>query len=478
MEDLLNDIASEGLCVGYLYNHPDAISEYGDQIFPKYDFTDDTIKFLYKILVDCWYQQGKVNEVAINVYVSTLDEEAKRNFSDIGGCNAFRRFGNVADTSVDDFQKILKRLKVYNTLRALQRKNINVLPYLDKFKDTTPDYILKVYETALNQIAIYSEGANAPQKLSNGMQEYIDDLSRNPDVGYDTPFDLVNYYTRGIRPKTIMCLAAGTNQGKTRILTNVLVNTSIKDEVKALLISTEQTEEEMKLQFITSIYNNLLSKSANEWIEESDIAKGLLSDEQKVKLNKAVQFFEKNCQLDFLCTNIYDLTTLKKIIKQQKLKSDCKIVCIDVMKPWRNKQRMGDTNLAEWQIYATAIEELRNLAVELNIALIITSQLTPQSMEAGALEISSLAIGTHIAFVLDTVIMFRTLKYNEMQKWKVRLQRQENAFNGSFQTFDMKKKYMIGKIVKNRSGEAGVELVFEVDRGKCIFTELGTLIRA
>lgn len=476
MENLVVDIASEGLCIGYLYNHPNAIEEYGEKIFPKYDFTDETIRFLYQILLDCWYQQGKVNETAINVYATTLSEEDKRKFNDIGGCNAFRRFGNVAETSVDNFEKILNRLKVYNTLRALQVKNINVLPYIEKFKDTTSDYVLKVYETALNQIAIYSEGANTPKNISTGIREYIEQLKKCPDVGYDTSFDMVDYYIRGIRPKKMLCIAAGTNQGKTRILTKILTHTSIKNETKAFLISTEQTDEEMKLQFTTSIYNNILCKDCSEYIEESDIAKGLLNEQQQEKLNIATQYFEKNSKIDFLCTSVYDLVTLKKLIKQQKLKNDCKIVVIDVMKPWRNKQQMG-TNLSEWQIYSTAVEELRNLAIELNIAIIITSQLTPQSLVSGELELSSLAIGTHISFVLDTVMMFRTMKLNELQKFKVKLQQKENSFNGSIQTFDLSKTYMICKIVKNRGGEAGIELVLEVDKGQCKFKELGRLIR-
>jgi len=442
-----------------------------DRIYPDFDFTDEGLRFLYEFIVNCYLFTGELNDTTVNVYLGTLSQEERTAFSTYGGLNALKRLGNVA-SDIKDFKKIFNRLKTHQVMRDLREKHINPLPYYDKFKDRSPEVVLKAYDNTINKIALRAQGVNTPKPIAAGIKEYLDELQVNPDVGLELPFDLITSYLRGIRKKTINCIAAHTNKGKTRIITRILTHTSILGDTRAMLVSTEQTEKEMKLQFLTAVHNNITSP--NETIEESAIAKQELTEEQRKSLGDAADYFLENSKIDFICTNIYDLSSLRNLIKQAKLKG-CSLVVIDVLKPSRSQQTK---DMQEWQQYSYTVEQLRDLCVELDMAIIFTAQLTPQSLESGVLEFSSIANGTHISFILDSLIMFRDITYEEMIKWSYKVKMRDNVMNGTIQPFNRDKKYMLCKIVKNRGGAAGNELVFDVDKGRILYRELGYLNKA
>lgn len=439
-----------------------------ERIYPEHDFTDEGLRYLYNFIVNCYLFTGDINDTTINVYLGTLPEAERTLFASYGGVNALKRLGNVA-VEIKDFAPIFNRLKTHQTMRDLRDKHINVLPYYDAFKDKPPEAILKAYDNAINKIALRSRGVNTPKSLSSGIKEYLAELEENPDVGLDLPFDLITSYLRGIRKHTINCIAAHTNKGKTRIITRILTHTSILNDTKAMLISTEQTDKEMKLQFITSVHNNITSP--DDVIEESAIAKQELTDAQRKKLDEAADYFVAHNNIDFICTNLYDLQSLKNLIKQAKLKG-CSLVVIDVLKPCRSA---NSKDMQEWQQYSYTVEQLRDMCVEMDMAIIFTAQLTPQSLESGVLEFSSIANGTHISFILDSLLMFRDITYEEKTKWSIRIMMKNSVLNGQTQPFDKDKNYMLCKIVKNRGGSAGNELLFEVDKGKIKYKELGYL---
>lgn len=76
------------------------------------------------------------------------------------------------------------------------------------------------------------------------------------------------------------------------------MHTSVFHDHRALLISTEMTKEEMKLQFLTSTYNHLFQN--DEHLQESTIATNNVTDDEKDKLIDAANYFEDHCHVDFV----------------------------------------------------------------------------------------------------------------------------------------------------------------------------------
>lgn len=456
-----------------MYSKPELLLEYQERIYPKYDFYDKTCRFLYEILNNCYIKQGKINDIALNIYTQGLDEQKKQFYEELGGTPIYAKFARIAKDSVKDFPKIFTSLKSYATLRHLQSKNIDITPYLDKFKDQPPDFILNVYEQALAKIGLYTQGEEAPALLNKNIRTFVSDMRENPDVGIPFPLPIVSTYTRGLKKGTVTGLFAHTNKGKTRLLTDILTDISIKNKVRTMFISTEQTEKEMKLQYLTSIWNNIIATSPDEEIEETTLATMDLTDEQEKMLEQTTTYFEENCDLYFKCVSMYDLSTLKRYMKLAHLKG-CELVCIDVLKPCRQ----NNTNkYSEWQEFPATVEAIRNMALELNLAVLFTAHLSTQSSQNTDLDTSSIANGTQIAFVCDVCLMFRDITLEEKMKYQYRLQIPDHNLNGENQAFMIAKNYMSCKITKNRFGRAGDEIVLEVEKGKNKFKELGFFTR-
>ena len=277
-----------------------------------------------------------------------------------------------------------------------------------------------------------------------------------------------------LRGGTCGAIASCTNMGKSRIVTRILTETSIKNGVRATLISTEMQRDEMQLQFVVCVNNNIIATHPDEIIEEGDIAKGLLSARQKQSLAKALDYVEEHSKIAFICTNIYDTATLKKLYKQEAMKGS-KIIVTDVFKAQRNSG--AEKGLSEWQALSLSAEILKQMSIELNICVLFTLQLNSSVLQTGELNYASLALATHIAFVLDYLFAFREITWQEKTKNQIKLHKADGVFNGELCDFDKNKSYFLCKLIKNRAGQNGVETIMEADRGRLLFSELGYLSR-
>ena len=115
------------------------------------------------------------------------------------------------------------------------------------------------------------------------------------------------------------------------------------------------------------------------------------------------------------------------------------------------------------------------MAVELNIFVMFTFQLKTTNENVTNLDVDATANGTHIAHYVDTLVMLRDIQYSEKEKMRYILTSKDNPFNGQEIELDPRKLYYDFKIVKNRAGLNGINIVFEVQKGELIFNELGLM---
>lgn len=457
------------MAIGLLYDNQSLLEEYSDKIIPDKDFGDEVTRFFYKLMISCLSNMGKVSESSIAIYISRQKKATQKKFEEYGGTETLDRFKAVAIDSSGSMEKIYRNLKNYYIFRELDKVHIDVTPFLDKFQEEDPDFIIDVYEKMFEDLAVNVRGINTPNNIGEGATNYFETLEVAPDVGIDIPFPIINGTIRGLRKGSLIAIAAHTNRGKSRIISKIVNHISIKDDYRTLLVSTEMTKNEMLLQLATDIANsNFLSKS--EAIEERDIAAQNITDEQKEAIGKAAEFIEENSDVDFICTNVYDYKTLERLIKRSVLQG-CEYIFIDVLKPMRGEQRSGD--MSEWQMYTMTAEKLKQLAIKLDISIVITMQLKTGTENDRNPSFSDLATGTHVAHVLDCLLMFRDIEYDELVNATYREV-------GSRQPLplDVNKKYMSCGIAKNRAGRAGDQVVIETRKGHMEFKELGYLNRS
>ena len=465
----LYDNAAETQMLGFCLNDPNNINEYYDKIRSANDFFDSTIRFFYDLVTDCYFETGLVTKESINVYVDKQNGTVKEIFHKYGGCDTLEEIKEFTADASQNIGKTFDTLKTYYVFRELSAHKVDIEPLVDDLKDKGAEFVLDAFDNMVNNISINLCGVNEPENLGSGTSVFLKKLEVAPDIGIDIPFPMLNSYMRGLRKGTATCIAAHTNRGKTRIITDILSHISVNGNYKTLFISTEQTEAEMKLQFLTNIYNQIICKEPENHIDERRIATQDITEKQREGLHEAALYFEKNCKIDFICTNMYDLKTLERLIKRAELKG-CDVVIIDVLKPMRSRKM--NTNLAEWQVYSHTVERLRDLAIEFGLAVLFTAQLKPGTEDKTDLTISDLALGTHIAFVLDACLIFRDIGYDEIPKVSYQPQGESQRY-----PLDENERYMSCKIAKNRAGINGIQVAFLAQHGLVKFTELGVLHR-
>ena len=77
---LVKDLQTEALVVGCIYNKPELLDEYADEIASKYDFMETDIKTLYDTMLVVYYTYGTISDTSIHVHVSTMSTEEKMSF--------------------------------------------------------------------------------------------------------------------------------------------------------------------------------------------------------------------------------------------------------------------------------------------------------------------------------------------------------------------------------------------------------------
>jgi replicative DNA helicase len=270
-----------------------------------------------------------------------------------------------------------------------------------------------------------------------------------------------------------MGVGAATNKGKSRFIVRLLCDLAIVNRVPCLIIINETKISEFQLQILCCITNNVISKRYNNHqINESKIAMGDLSEDEMQMVKEAAIYIEENSKLIVYETYIYDPATLKMIIRKHQLRDNIQYFFIDIYKPFRT---IGGQNMAEWQMFSEGINQIKQMSVELNIFVMFTFQLKTTNENVTNLDVDATANGTHIAHYVDTLIMLRDIGWQERDKLRYILNDAKNPWNGQEIELDPKKTYYDFKIVKNRAGLNGVNIVYEVQKGELIFNELGLM---
>jgi len=471
MSDKLQDVALEGLALGYIYRKPEILNEYLELISPEYDFSDNNLRFLYNLLSTTFLSHDVLNETSINIQISKMNDESKNLFQKLGGVKIYNRLSKISEVN-EEFKIIYSKLKTYNVLRNLHNRGFAVQDNIEKLKDLNVDQILKVYESQLLKVASFIKGINEGERIGDDIIEFYNELKKTPDEGISIPFDILSYLIRGLRLCTIGGIGLNSGFGKSRTIVRILTHTSIINQTPICVIANEQTASEWKSMLLTSVANNIIAPPYNVSINEDEITRGQCTGVKDKILLESAEYIRDRSKIYFYETNVFDLNALRMIIRTHQLRYNINHFIIDTFKPYRSQFSSG---MAEWQQYTYTTEQLKDFARQLKINITFTFQLVDTVLQTGELNSNSISSGKNIAHHMDYIILGKQLTYSERQKYKIKIHMPNNPFNGQFQDFDIHSDYYVYKVIKNRAGMSNVSIVVKVDRGKLLFSEVGYL---
>lgn len=360
------------------------ICKYGDEVFLEVSdlisentFTIDSNKIIYQCLKRIFEVNNKT-VIDIGIIYSTA--------KDLGFDHILNKKEETQHLkAVIDFPANKNNALTF----AAKVKKLEIARKLYKELDETKDRILDVAGTeSIGQILSIAEDAifnftnklvdndNAPSHVSNGLEDYINNLIENPinQVGISTGFPVYDASIGGgLRKSTINVIAARPKTGKTLLADNMGYHIAHNLKIPVLNLDTEMTKEDHLNRLIAMITEVEISKIETGKFVESSVMRD--------KVDKAIK--------DLKDTPLYykpipgkpfdeQLSIMKRwIVKEVGLNSDgtakpC-VIFYDYLKLMDTQGMSQD--MKEYQILGFMMTSLHNFACKYQIPIVTFVQL-------------------------------------------------------------------------------------------------------
>lgn len=185
--------------------------------------------------------------------------------------------------------------------------------------------------------------------------------------------------------KKLIFIGARPAMGKTRLVTNIIADVVIRQHIPTLMFSMEESKEQIIKRILAS--ENRLDKTK---INTDD-----LTEEEREKIKVTKENLEKS-PLYIDDTPALTIEEIKQRAKKMKMENNVELIVIDYFELLDNKYDIG-----------TVSKELNNMVIELDVTIIITSQLSSEidKREDKRPKITDLNQSSLFANVFD-VVMF------------------------------------------------------------------------
>lgn len=184
--------------------------------------------------------------------------------------------------------------------------------------------------------------------------------------------------------KKLIFIGARSAMGKTRLVTNIIADVVIRQHIPTLMFSMEESKEQIIKRILAS--ENRLDKTK--------INNGNLTEEEREKIQVTKEVLKKTPLYIDDKPNL-TLEEIEQRARKMKMENDVELIVIDYFELLDNKYDI-----------ATVSKELNKMTIELDVAIIITSQLSSEidKREDKRPKITDLNQSSPFANVFDAVI--------------------------------------------------------------------------
>ncbi|BAO04761.1 replicative DNA helicase [Clostridium botulinum B str. Osaka05] len=496
-QELLDDVyIAESYLVGLFWASPDTYIQYTEDKISHKTFGNRIWKFFFYLGRKLSEQNIKIyDDITVEDYLQEKDK-IRKEYEEYGGYNTIHEMVNEVKDKLDNFDGYFSMVKKYNLLRELYSllgEQVIIKTNKYNYKILNSEQISTYWQDKLNNILITSESKIEEYNLLEGLEELIDELNINPDMGmpFNNSKDMTNI-CNGWDYGHLYMISGFSGTGKTSITLNKVIISCIKNKEKLLIIANEMgIKDYQKLLLITLIGNDLydwLKQNNLKGFYRQNIDKGNFSDEDLKKLKKASEIAKKmvNNELDlikFVPIDIYTMSNVEKTLRYYANRGYRRVI-IDTAKPTEgNKER--------WVQFVEDFEKLDKLtraeAGGLNLSLWTTVQAGDGYIHERFLTYDCLGDAKKIKNVASVVWHLRKVWDDEYEGEKneltcYRYSQNSNTPKGyELEEFTLKKsnsyQYMLMFTSKNRRGqsnETGLDvLVFKTSLNSNTWREVG-----
>ena len=431
-ENTLHSLDIEKSILGSILIDPNIIYNISDRINSS-DFYFNFNQLIYESILKRRDRYSKIH-LDLNILIESLKEDNV--FDIVGGVEYLNELIDNSYTSanieayIEIFKEYSKKRKLLNVSKEISKS------IYDNKKNSTD--LLEEVQVAVSQIDEEASGDDIIKLSELVARDYEKNDKNNHIADYPkTKFIRYDEITNGLRPATLLILAARPAMGKTAFSLNIALNVA-KQNKRVLIFSLEMGEEEL--------YNRLLA--AESEVELKNIQRSHFDFNNKDMINRLLIARENLSNLevyiDASATPTITAIKNKARLLQRKYKN-IDLIIIDYL-----QLISGTTNKGNREQEISEISRgLKLLSKELNVPIIALSQLSRrvESREDKTPMLSDLRESGSIEQDADQVMFLSSKDYYNNQK------NPEEDNNKLLTRIEL-------ILAKNRSGSIGKNLLY------------------
>ena len=431
-ENTLHSLDIEKSILGSILIDPNIIYNISDRINSS-DFYFNFNQLIYESILKRRDKYSKIN-LDLNILIESLKED--NIFDIVGGVEYLNELVASSYTSanieayIEIFKEYSKKRKLLNVSKEISKS------IYDNKKNSTD--LLEEVQVSVSQIDEEASGDDIIKLSELVARDYERNDKNNHIADYPkTKFIRYDEITNGLRPATLLILAARPAMGKTAFSLNIALNVA-KQNKRVLIFSLEMGEEEL--------YNRLLA--AESEVELKNIQRSHFDFNNKEMINRLLIARENlstlEIYIDASATPTITAIKNKARLLQRKYKN-IDLIIIDYL-----QLISGTTNKGNREQEISEISRgLKLLSKELNVPIIALSQLSRrvESREDKTPMLSDLRESGSIEQDADQVMFLSSKDYYNNQK------NPDEDNNKLLTRIEL-------ILAKNRSGSIGKNLLF------------------
>ncbi|MBO2521120.1 MAG: replicative DNA helicase [Clostridia bacterium] len=359
------DIDAERRVLGILIKHPHLIDTAVDRLTPAH-FFEPQHRAIFEVIYDIYSKGGRVSYTRV---YNQLRKEKKLAAPDEALIQLTEAFASEVELlpSIESLVEKEAKRRILRAAQEIQRMILN------ETEESLDDYISKAQQLIFEATNVAQDSDEIKDLMTVLNKCYLRLVERREGrkpYGLPVRFPAIDVMTTGFKNKDLIILAARPSMGKTSLALNFAVNVA-KRGLPVLIFSLEMDDEQIGDRIVMSEFIRFRRPDGSFEITPMDYSTRL-NDEQ---FEKAQSIYNEMYDLPIFIIDKRGLSVVDIRAKARKVKAEhpnLALIIIDylqLIKPPPNVNK-------NWAlVVGDIVRELRDLAGELDLPIILLSQL-------------------------------------------------------------------------------------------------------
>ena len=364
----LYSIKLEKYVLGGLLKTPEVLAEV-DSYLSVADFYNEVHQSIYSVIRNSYIANEKIDKVLVSTKMMKLGITAKDSVNIHDYLEAIISSAPNSKAIIDYCKELISfriRREIIDTTGSIEE-------YINNTGEDSVDDIISKADSLYSQKILSYELDDNPENILDSFLDEVEESGKNPidDSGLLTPYPEFNRLFGGLRDGNIYAIVSRPAQGKTTFINDICLNTSLQNNVPALVLDTEMSTKEIKFRMAAAQTQvPLWYLETGNWRKNEEMFKKVRDYQENFKgkydNHQYFHYHVRNKTVDEVCS----------IIRRWHMKyvgrgNPC-VIAYDYVKLTGEKV---DRNWAEHQAIGEKIDKLKRISEELSAPIITAMQM-------------------------------------------------------------------------------------------------------